>query len=82
VAAMPLANGGGYSNPTGGGGGAAKKNEPFDLRQFAEMPRVKHSNQLVTGTEIGYFVIITLAVILLYIVLVGGLCFSVLALTI
>jgi hypothetical protein len=61
---------------------AIEDDQPFDLRQFAEMPRVKHSNQLVTGTEIGYFVIITLAVILLYIVLVGGLCFSVLALTI
>jgi hypothetical protein len=42
-----------------------------DMSQIAEMPVVKHNEKLVTGTEIGYFVIITLVVVLLYVALVG-----------
>ena len=42
-----------------------------DLVQIAEMPVVKHNEKLMTGTEIGYFVIITLVIVLLYVALVG-----------
>jgi len=42
-----------------------------DMDQIAEMPVVKHNEKLMTGTEIGYFVIITLVIALLYVALVG-----------
>jgi hypothetical protein len=47
--------------------------ESPNISLVAEMPTVKHSHQLISGKEVGYFVIITLVVILLYVALTGSL---------
>ncbi len=45
--------------------------KPISLADIAEMPTVKHGTNLVSGTEIGYFVILTLAAALLYAIFLG-----------
>jgi hypothetical protein len=47
------------------------ENQPVGLNSIAQLPRVSFSTQLVTGSEIGYFVILTLGGFLAYAVLVG-----------
>ncbi|MDX9991083.1 MAG: hypothetical protein RBS68_03435 [Anaerolineales bacterium] len=50
----------------------ADENQPLRVAQLAEMPTVKFGKQLLTGTEIGYFVLLTLGVFVLYALLFGG----------
>lgn len=51
---------------------AQGEGQPLGMAQIAEMPMVSYSTQTVTGTEIGYFIILTLVVILLYALLFGA----------
>ncbi len=51
---------------------AQSEGQPVGMAQIAEMPMVRYSTQTITGSEIGYFIILTLVVILLYAVLFGA----------